>query len=162
MIHQKRVKHNATSQNSLIEDKPLTKKGMCSTLRFALTPLGTLGVYEVTARTPKRLVGRLVVNSDKYAGHKVMNIQVDDDHQRCGIATRLYEIAARAACKAGDNLASDTIRSDAAQAFWTKQVKKGRAKCGRKTQPFYDKGKGGCAYFILTKCPVRSLAGAEG
>lgn len=138
----------------------MAKKVACAAIRFQLDRLGTSGVYEVTARTPTRIVGRLQVDGGEYM-HKVMQINVDDDHQRCGIATRMYTMAAQAACKAGVHLKSDSIRSDAAQAFWTKQVKKGRAKCGRRTQRFYDKGKGGCAYYFLTKCPVRSLAGVE-
>lgn len=43
--------------------------------------------------------------------------------------TRLYEFANELACKRGLRLASDSERSQYAEAFWRKQVTKGRAMC---------------------------------
>lgn len=50
-----------------------------------------------------------------------------DMRQRFG--TRLYEFANELACKRGLRLASDAERSQFAEAFWRKQVSKGRAMC---------------------------------
>lgn len=47
--------------------------------------------------------------------------------QRMG--TRLYEVATEYACKTGRTLTSDNERSQYAEAFWRKQVAKGRATC---------------------------------
>jgi hypothetical protein len=48
---------------------------------------------------------------------------------RRGIATALYEAAARESCKVFEQpLRSDTRRRDGAQEFWDKQVAKGRAR----------------------------------
>lgn len=48
-----------------------------------------------------------------------------------GLGTRLYERAARAACKVGRGsaLTSDSTRSVFSENFWRKQVRKGRAEC---------------------------------
>jgi hypothetical protein len=48
---------------------------------------------------------------------------------RCGLGTKLYEAAARHLCKRGLRLASGEIRSYAADGFWQKQTRKGRAEC---------------------------------
>ena len=47
-----------------------------------------------------------------------------------GIGTKLYEAAARVACRRFRlPLASDTARSSFSEGFWQKQVRKGRASC---------------------------------
>ncbi len=53
--------------------------------------------------------------------------EVDEAHQRKGVGTKLYEIAAAEACKHGALLASRS-RSKMSDGFWKKQIKKGRAK----------------------------------
>lgn len=98
---------------------------------------------------------------------------VDRSMQRCGIATKLYEMVAQGACDLGYKLSSDTYRSKSSQGFWTKQVKKGRARCvstadaalveqqakdfPRDEDTRY--GRGDCDRYELVGCPVGSLAG---
>ncbi len=58
----------------------------------------------------------------------VNNVVVKDRYQRQGLATALYEAAARAACADGLPLASPSRLRDAKSTpFWEKQVRKGRA-----------------------------------
>jgi hypothetical protein len=59
----------------------------------------------------------------------------------CGFGTQIYEAAYQVACDAGKRLTSDTARSAAAESFWAKQAKKGRAVCvGKGGDKFdYDK-----------------------
>lgn len=53
---------------------------------------------------------------------------VRGDHQRRGVATKLYEAAARGACKRfGLPLSSDVDLQTGSRGFWEKQVRKGRA-----------------------------------
>jgi hypothetical protein len=57
-----------------------------------------------------------------------------------GLGTRMYERALRAVCSVGNAYAitSDTTRSEFSEAFWQKQVAKGRARCvGDGTQSRY-------------------------
>lgn len=56
-------------------------------------------------------------------------IEVDPEYRKRGVATKLYEAAARAACNEGKSLASDTTgnRAPSTEAFWRKQLAKGRA-----------------------------------
>lgn len=92
---------------------------------------------------------------------RVNEIWVVPDLQRCGVGTRMYETAAREACRMRARLASDEIRSKAAHAFWLKQVRKGRAECARRAKQHGDLNRDGCAYYFITQCPVRSLSGAK-
>lgn len=62
---------------------------------------------------------------------RTAKIEVHESLRRQGIATRLYEDAARLACSRGAPLRSDSERSAADQAFWAKQERKGRAVCVR-------------------------------
>ncbi len=57
----------------------------------------------------------------------VTNVLVRKDFARQGIATLMYEEAAKIAEQHGLPLVSDTTRFPGAEAFWTKQVAKGRA-----------------------------------
>lgn len=97
----------------------------------------------------------------------VRKIHVDSDYRGRGYGARLWLAAAQAACADyGVPLASDDIRTPAAEAFWTKQVRKRRARCidasgGGKMDPETGavKTKGGwtCRRYTL-KCPApRSL-----
>lgn len=58
----------------------------------------------------------------------------DKADMRRRFGTRLYEFANELACKRGLRLASDSERSQFAEAFWRKQVGKGRAMCIAKGQ----------------------------
>jgi GNAT superfamily N-acetyltransferase len=85
-----------------------------------------------------------------------------------GIGTKLYEKAAAFACKLKRPLASDDARTSAAQGFWLKQARKGRATClrgsGRATaltKGYAEKGLWACGQYALT-CPApKSLAAAR-
>lgn len=83
-----------------------------------------------------------------------------------GIGTKMYERAARIACKARAPLASDATRTKYSEGFWGKQAKKGRATCVARAGgvrleagTFEPKGRLSCRHYALT-CPApRSLAG---
>jgi len=84
-----------------------------------------------------------------------------------GIGTKLYEAAARVACREGAPLMSDNHRTVYSQGFWEKQARKGRATCavaagGVKLSKEYDiTGRWACGRYALT-CPApRSLRGAH-
>ena len=101
-------------------------------------------------------------------GPAIHTVQVDRAFRERGLGTKLYKAAADLACrKFKAPLLSDASRSGYAQAFWEKQVRKGRAVC---VKPHPDPhiadreltvaGRGGCWRYRLT-CPApRSLAGA--
>jgi len=82
-----------------------------------------------------------------------------------GVGTKIYEKGAAFACSLGLPLASDEVRTAAAQGFWTKQARKGRATClrgsGRATKlskTWKEAGQWGCGQYVLT-CPApKSLA----
>jgi GNAT superfamily N-acetyltransferase len=99
------------------------------------------------------------IDHDRFA---VYDIFVEPVYQRCGVATRLYEIAARHACDNDAVLASDSTRSDEADSFWVKQVAKGRAQCVRLRDPAsaqrLRKTVQKCAYYALKSCPVETLS----
>jgi GNAT superfamily N-acetyltransferase len=116
--------------------------------------------YSITARDPLRnWVGQIEVDLMYSDGELIQAsvglINVDRDLQRCGVGTRLYERAARIACKRGVKLRSDTSRSNKAEAFWRKQERKGRVVCEKS---YYGSG---CEYYEIKKCPVKSLRGAR-
>jgi hypothetical protein len=72
------------------------------------TTLGNRGVYTV---------GGAAINSYK-------------DLASCpGLGTKMYEAAAREACKKGFVLAGSSLRSAFSQGFWGRQIDKGRATC---------------------------------
>ena len=58
----------------------------------------------------------------------VVDIEVDEGYRRSGVATRMYEAAAKLACSHKRPLASDVTRFAGPRAFWSKQVQKGRAR----------------------------------
>ena len=93
---------------------------------------------------------------------EVTHIEVDPLARRAQVATRLYAAAAKMACEKYDApLASDTYRTAASDAFWQKQVRKGRATClAASDHTQYPKsddeptfGRSGCKRYILS-CPA--------
>lgn len=56
-------------------------------------------------------------------------VQVDPEYREHRLGTKLYEMALKEACTLGYEVDSDTTRSAFAEAFWRKQVSKGRAEC---------------------------------
>jgi hypothetical protein len=55
-----------------------------------------------------------------------------------GLGTKLYEAAAREACKRGSWLAGSPQRSPFSEKFWKRQIQKGRAVCGGGGAEIYD------------------------
>jgi ribosomal protein S18 acetylase RimI-like enzyme len=96
----------------------------------------------------KTQAGLLVAEPER-TGLTVTFVKVKPAYQRRGIATRMYEIAGRYACANKMKLASDITRSDEADAFWRKQIAKGRAR--------RVKAKRGDSYYVLS-CPVETLS----
>jgi hypothetical protein len=100
---------------------------------------------------------------------RVTHIEVNEDARKCGIGTKLYEQAAKVSCKTFKQpLHSDIERSKAADGFWQKQVRKGRATCVKPQVPFNEdafdetptQGRSGCYQYALKQCPApASLAG---
>lgn len=91
---------------------------------------------------------------------RVHEIAVDRQHRRQGIGTRLYARAAALAChRFRLPLASNVLRSDDSEAFWQRQVRKGRAECLQWPSGPAQEGKS-CAEYILSCPPPRSLSGA--
>ena len=88
----------------------------------------------IAAFTPRgRLAGKLMLeDGPKFLA--VQYIHVEDEFQRCGVGTRLYEKALAIACDYGKRLASDDSRTRFSEGFWAKQVKKGRAQCVSKSR----------------------------
>ena len=104
--------------------------------------------------------------------YRVAMVKVDKGLQRTGVATKLYEDAARLSCREGRALRSDDARTASTQRFWEKQERKGRATCAERIPPNPAErdrarddmsiyGRGGCAYYRLP-CPApSSLAGTR-
>lgn len=87
--------------------------------------------FSVTALCSKKYCGDLSV-AFEHGDWIVANIFVKDDFRRKGVATKLYEAAAKEACKRGGTLASKERLSEGSKGFWEKQLIKGRAvKLGR-------------------------------
>jgi len=90
--------------------------------------------------------------------YTVMRIDVDPEHRRKGVATKLYEAAANEACRRRARLAS-TERNPGAHSidFWKKQVAKGRAKAF----PIRGADEDRYTRYLLLDCPVMDLSGAR-
>lgn len=101
----------------------------------------------VTATADGHRVGKLVVKAS-WGTPAVERIDVKPEHRRRHIATRMYEAAAREVCrKWGEPLRSDYMRSSESDAFWQKQLAKGRAHC------VHEKS-GKCLQYELKPCPA--------
>lgn len=114
------------------------------------------GAFAITLVEGKASVARIgVADGERDPVMRVRRIDVVPGARRHGVATGLYERAARIACqKFGKPLASDVDRSPSADAFWQKQWNKGRA--SRVPSNQHD------AVIYVLHCPApRSLAGAR-
>ena len=81
----------------------------------------------------------------------VSYVEVTPQHRRQGIATYLYEAAAQFACERyGLPLSSGFIREEEADAFWRKQVARGRAQYREYPGVLAD-------YYTLTCPPPETL-----
>jgi len=84
--------------------------------------------FRLSAQIAGRQVGFLAADTTGDPIMRIHRIFVKPEHRRSGIATRLYEAAAKISCeKYARPLASDRTRSLEAEAFWKKQVAKGKA-----------------------------------
>ena len=113
----------------------------------------SIETISVEAKVDGKTVGLVIVEKPRGDPPYVGFVEVD--LKRCGIGTRLYERAAKIACKEfGQPLHSDVLRSDEAQGFWAKQVRKGRATCVGPVDPEQPRlGRDGCLAYKLT-CPA--------
>lgn len=100
--------------------------------------------FEYTQRGKR--VGAIHLAKVKRGGRMVWTVRginVLAEARRKGIGTKLWEHAAREACRLRAPLASDErVGSGASEAFWQKQLRKGRARvlckrCGTGGQPVY-------------------------
>lgn len=142
-------------------------KASCPRLTFKRKELTIAGGQLYAVRTEAWGFGmKLGAITVKYEGLSdsvpyVSYTLVDEAYQRCGIGTKLYQEAAKVACRSFKKpLHSDEERSEPAQRFWEKQIRKGRATCvghivGRDDpDPLMPiKGRGGCARYKLS-CPA--------
>lgn len=79
-------------------------------------------------------VGEAIIEIRDWRGkdaYRVTEIEVTGPGPRSGAGTAMYEEALAAACEANALLLSSAHRSVFSEAFWRKQVKKGRARCRR-------------------------------
>lgn len=120
--------------------------------------------YQAGAKVGQLMLRERTLRGD-FQRFYVSHVKVTEAARRCGVGTRLYEVAARHACQLYRSpLTSDIERSAAAQAFWDKQLRKGRASCAAPAEPYRGSestpvaGRGGCEYYTL-RCPApRTLA----
>jgi GNAT superfamily N-acetyltransferase len=145
-------------------------KKACPVLKIKTAELG--GSYEIYATHKAKIIGFLIARPDSRPVRgksflRVEGVEVEPPYRRCGVGTRLYEVAAKLACSRGETLSSDVNRSVDSQGFWAKQVKKGRAKCVRPAEVRtredgqYAFGRDGCMFYALKRCPATTLAGAQ-
>ncbi len=109
-----------------------------------------------------KLVGDIIVLEEKSDLFSVSGVGVAEEYQRCGIGTKLYELAAKYTCNKNLSLYSDVLLSKFSHAFWTKQVKKGRAVCVMQ-QPYHisDDPIENCRRFkLIDSCP-KTLEGPK-
>jgi hypothetical protein len=118
----------------------------------------------IKARDPEdgTLIGELKLRS---SSNGITVEWVDVDYTRRGkyVTQALYERAAELACAQGLTVRSDTTRSDAADAWWKKQVRAGHAVAipGRGTRYEVDTGRSRGRLpvrFYELRCPPRQLA----
>lgn len=128
----------------------------CPVLRFEEHAPGG-SVIQISAHANGRQVGVVEgIPDPEDRTVKIHGIHVNAELRRCGVGTMLYTKLAQRVCAGGANLVSDTIRQEAAEMFWRKQVAKGRAECiERWTGRAWS-----CKWYKL-KCPVTSLQGTR-
>jgi hypothetical protein len=124
-------------------------------------------VHVVRATAGGREVGYMEIERvDGPHGRGLMKVAfIEVKKKGLGIGTKIYEKGAAFACSLGFPLASDETRTAAAQGFWRKQARKGRATClrgsGRATAlstRWQEAGSWSCGQYVLT-CPApKSLA----
>lgn len=154
----------------LVRTKSMTKNGATIDPRSGVVietssrPL-KIGVPRIIkARDPEdgTLIGELRLRSSR-GGFAVEWVEVDYTRRGKFVAQALYQRAAELACAQGLTIRSDSTRSDAADAWWKKQVRAGHAVAvaGRGTRYHADtgraKGRLDTKHYELL-CPPRQLA----
>lgn len=94
-------------------------------------PPGHLRRWLIRAEFDGERAGSVVAKPQGASEIEISSIEVEPEHRRNRLGTRLYERALVWGCGQPGVLAitSDTVRSPFAEAFWRKQQAKGRAKC---------------------------------
>jgi GNAT superfamily N-acetyltransferase len=121
--------------------------------------------FRVGCVTPDgRMIGSLIASKYTEQGTRddyffVGDIAVHPEFRRLKIATRIYEEAAKEACKRGLPLASYYRSGHRSQAFWEKQIRKGRAKAVSDTRGRASVGRGlqPAPLYVLPCPPPASL-----
>lgn len=75
----------------------------------------------------------------------------DPKLRRAKLGTKLYEKALELTCREGLRLGSSSMRSEFSEAFWRKQVRKGRARCEG------GKGVGPGSYYRIPRAELLEL-----
>lgn len=145
------------------------KSGLCAPLTIKEEPVERYFVHEgdegldpdviLAAYQEGKGVGELELRASSRKGYAVVSYVVTEPSaRRCGVGTRLYEAAAKWACRRDLRLASDNIRSANSECFWRKQKARGRAHCegrgrGMKIdERFQDNGEDwDCEFYALKK-----------
>jgi GNAT superfamily N-acetyltransferase len=135
--------------------------------------LGGRGIVAIEALEGSVERGALIL-IDTDDGFLVPSLSVRSRFRRQRIGTALYEIASHESCRLGRPLSSDIERSRYSEAFWRKQVSKGRATCllneparvgpGGKDEPGLPVPENGwwpCFQYSLTCPPPPSLEGGR-
>lgn len=108
-----------------------TRTGLRLSNRFRVTvtdlPMG-FDVSAVTADEKSQHAGMLEVTCRQGLCETGL-IEVEEPFRRQRVGTALYEAALDEICKRRKFMVSDITRSAFAEAFWRKQVARGRAKC---------------------------------
>jgi hypothetical protein len=154
--------------------KTLGDAGACPRYTIEIEEWHDRSGVEAKAKVGGHVVGIVSASmeADGNAGLlQVMHSHVKIGHRRCGLGTKLYTQVAQWGCERGRNLHSDSARSEYSQAFWVKQVAKGRASCVTKVpaqyhrpdldlKPGVQNARGGCETYRL-RCPVTDLSGRK-
>lgn len=90
--------------------------------------------YEVFRKGSEVAYLQLKKNNYKEA-LEVGYVQVNPEYREHRLGTKLYEMALKDACALGYEVESDNTRSAFAEAFWRKQMSKGRAECVTSDDP---------------------------
>ncbi len=88
-----------------------------------------------------------------------------EGYRRCGYGTKLYEKMREIACDKGKKLASDAVRTEFAEGFWLKQVRKRRAQCIRDAAAWQAEEIAGsdCGQYAMRRaCPAAGRASLAG
>lgn len=90
------------------------------------------GLVEGPSGERGEYAGTLSLKKQKVLGQDLLvvnEIEVVPKYRKHRLGTRMYEWAAKIACRLGVRLSSSHYRSEFSESFWRKQERKGRASC---------------------------------